>query len=200
MSLFDLFRKNKVEKKSYSKQSEKLGDVYQIIDNLGGEDNIKEVVSDCKRIINIAIKDGGANRKTDLLLCGMEMTLEGLEKAKSNPKINIGTSSITSFIYYRFFLDCVLAIDNDILQISELYTTFKIFRSVPSDMHPYVKMIIRIYDLLDRGIVYLSENMDTVSEDYFTIVSEKISNILNDYEDDSTGWNKIATWNFVDDD
>ena len=51
--------------------------------------------------------------------------------------------------------------------------------------------MIKIYDLLDRGIVYLYENIDNVEKDYFTIIASKIQKMLDAYEDDHTDWNKI---------
>ena len=54
-----------------------------------------------------------------------------------------------------------------------------------------LKLMVKISDLLDRAIVYLFENLNTDSKDYYPILETKIRGYLNEYVDDNTGWNKI---------
>ena len=190
MGFRDLFKKNKKES-SFSKNAKALGGVHYIIDVFWGEDGVKQVVSECKKVIDFVIEEGGVDKKTELLLGGADMTLEHFAQISKKADVSIGARNITAFIYYRYFLECSLALDTDIMDISEHYTLFQVAKHIPEGMHPYVQMMIKIYDLLDRGIIYLAENMDSVSKDYFPIVIAKIQVMLNEYEDDDTGWNKI---------
>ena len=187
MELFNNFKK----KENPSSVAKFNGGSYEIIHTLWTDQDIKKVVSECKEVINFQIKEKNVQRKTNLLSYGADLTLELLEKTKKNPQTTLGCNCITAFIYYRFYLDCVLALDTDIIDVAEYYTIFQLSRQIPTDMHLYVKTMIKIYDLLDRGIIYLYDNMDTVSEDYFTIVAKKIHALLDSYTDDNTDWNKI---------
>lgn len=83
------------------------------------------------------------------------MALDLLEQTKTIPQTTLGGNCVTAFIYYRFYLDCVLALDNDIIDVTENYTIFQLSKQLPASMHLYVKTMIKIYDLLDRGIIYL---------------------------------------------
>lgn len=196
MGLHSFFKKKNSSKgnstSTHANIAQSLGGVHQIIDTLWGADGIKRVVSGSKQDINTLIAEEGIRRKTDLLLYGLDMCLELLANAKKNPNTTLGGNSITGFIYYRFFFECVLAVDTDIVVINEHYTIFQATKQLPQEMHPYVQTMIKIYDLLDRGIVYLYEHMDTVTEDYFIIVAKRIRNFLNAYTDDNTAWNKIT--------
>ena len=186
---------NDDESDGISEQTLKLNRVNEIIDILWEKDGVKEVIAECKKIINHFIKEDKVTRKTDLLLRGTEITIEQLINILKKPQTNMGTKTITAFIYYRFFFESVLSLDTDIFSISKYYTLFKITKYIPTDMHPYVQIMIKIYDLLDRGIIYLYENIDSVSKDYFSIVALKIRNMLETYEDDTTDWNKINSIN-----
>lgn len=190
MWLQDLFKKNQKES-SFSENAKALGGVHQIIDILWGEDGVKQVVSECKEIINSLIAGEGIKRKTDILSFGLDWSLELLSRTSKNPKTTLGGNCITAFIYYRYYFECVLAIDTDIMDISHLYAVFQVTKHIPAEAHLYIQTMIKIYDLLDRGIVYLYENIDNVEKDYFTIVASKIQKMLDAYEDDNTDWNKI---------
>lgn len=197
MGLFDIFKKKNNSKQEpttqYSNAVRALGGVHEIIDTLWGADGVKRVVSSSNDAIKSLITEEGVRRKTDLLEYGLELCLELISNAKKNPKTTLGGNSMTAFIYYRVFFECVLALDTDIVDVNEHYAIFQITKQIPSGMHLYVQTMIKIYDILDRGIVYLYKNMDTVTEDYFTIVAKKIRNYLNSYTDDNTGWNKIVS-------
>ncbi len=195
MGLLDIFKKKNTASKiatGYSHTAKSLGGVYEIIDTLWGEDSVKTVVASSKNDIQSIIAEEGVHRKTELLEYGLELCLGLLSNAKKNPKTSLGSNCITAFIYYRIFFECVLAIDTDIIDVTEHYTVFQVTKQIPQGMHPYVQTMIKIYDLLDRGITYLYEHMDMVTEDYFTIVAKKIQNYLDAYIDDATGWNKIT--------
>ena len=187
MGLFNIFKKKTTE----PSVAKSIGGVHEIIHTLWNDQDIKKVVSECKEVINLLIKENNVRRKTELLSYGVDLTLELLEKTKKNPQTTLGGNCLTAFIYYRFYLDCVLALDTDIIDVTEHYTIFQLSRQLPTTMHLYVKTMIKIYDLLDRGIIYLYDNMDTVSEDYFTIVAQKIYVLLDAYTDDNTDWNKL---------
>ena len=165
----------------------------EIIIALWGKDTHRTVVKNFKETISEIIAEENITRITDLIDGGLDMCLELLEKAKINPQTKLGANSITAFIYFRTFLDCVLAVDSELVYIHlmDWYGLFRITQTIKPGMHPYVEMIIKIYDLLDRGIEYLYKNMDSVSEDYFLPVEKRIRRLLNAYTDDDTGWNKI---------
>ena len=190
MALHDFFKKYR-EQKSYSNDVQKLEGVYQIINTLWGVDGVKQVVCECKETINFLITEEKVIRKTDLLSAGLELTLVRLEKANKNPNLSLGSNCITAFIYYRCFFESVLKLDTDIIYVSEHYTIFQVEKNIPLDMHPYIQTMIKTYDLLDRGIIYLYENIENISKDYFSVVSAKIQAMLDEYKDDNTDWNKI---------
>ena len=187
VGLFNIFKKKTTE----SSVTKSIGGIHAIIRTLWNDQDIKRVVSECNEVINLLIKEDNVRRKTELLSCGVDLTLELLEKTKKNPQTTLGGNCLTAFIYYRFYLDCVLALDTDIIDVTEHYTKFQLSKQIPASMHLYVKSMIKIYDLLDRGIIYLYDNMDTVSEDYFIIVAQKIHVLLDTYIDDNTDWNKL---------
>ncbi len=194
MGFRDLFKEKPEKDKVHSNQSEDneaLDEIHFIIDALWDVDDKKQVVSHCKDAINFLLVEENVDRKTDLLLAGLELSLAQLQKAKDNPQTKLGTNCITTFIYYRHYLECVLALDEDITDILFCYTIFQSSKQVDPQLHPYIQTMIKIYDLLDRGIKYLYENMNEVTRDYFTIVASKIETMLSSYEDDDTGWNKI---------
>lgn len=194
MGLRDLFKKNTKEnnqQSSFLSNAESLGGAYQIIATLLGEEGVKQIVAESKEIISNLILEEDIKHKTDLLIEGLDFCLYQLEKTNKNPNTTLGGNTITAFMYYRHFADCVMALDDDIIHVSEYYTIFRTTKHIPEEMHPYVQMMIKIYDLLDRGIIYLYENMDTVSKEYFTIVAKKIQKLLDDYKNDGTDWNKI---------
>lgn len=186
MGFRDFFKKNK------NNNALGLDKVHQIINILWGQDGVKQVVSECKEAINFLLSEEGVTRKTDLLSYGLELSSELLAKANKNTQTSLGANCTTAFIYYRHFLECVLAIDNDIIHVLEYYTIFQVTKHIPAEMHPYMQTMIKTYDLLDRGIIYMYENMDNISTDYFSKVSAKIKTMLDAYEDDNTDWNKIT--------
>ena len=183
MGLFDMFKKKNNSKQEpsaqYSNSAKALGGVHEIINTLWGVDGVKTVVASSKDAINSLIVEEGVRKKTELLEYGLELCLELLSNAKKNPKTTLGGNCMTAFIYYRVFFECVLALDTDIMDVNEHYTIFQATKQIPSGMHLYVQTMIKIYDILDRGIVYLYKNMDSVTEDYFAIVAKKIRNYLN---------------------
>lgn len=187
MGLFDLFK----QKTLSTSVSNSNNLVQEIIHTLWNGKEISKVISECKKVIDYLIREENIQRKTELLSCGVDLALDLLEQTKANPQTTLGGNCITAFIYYRFYLDCVLALDTDIIDVTENYTIFQLSKQLPESMHLYVKTMIKIYDLLDRGIIYLYENMDSVSKDYFTIVSQNILNLLYAYTDDNTDWNKL---------
>lgn len=195
MGLFDVFKKKNQGKKeatsSNSNPASIIGGAYEIIIALWGEDTYKKAVTAFKEVISGLVAEEEVHRKTELLEGGLDMCLDLLEQAKRNPQTKLGANSITAFIYFRIFLDCTLAIDTDIIDVTEWYTIFRVTKTIKPGMHPYVEMMIRIYDLLDRGIEYLYKNMDSVTEDYFLPVEKRIRRMLNAYTDDNTGRNKI---------
>lgn len=197
MGLFNVFKKKNTgtgkENLPPSKPAptSDFGRTHDIIVALWGDETYKNAVTTFKEVINNIVVEDNIRRKTELLDGGLDMCLELLEQAKRNPQTKLGANSITAFIYYRIFLECVLAIDTEILEFTEFYTIFQIGKYMPPELHPYIQMIIKIMDLLDRGIVYLYENMDSVTEDYFLPVEKRIRKMLNAYTDDNTGWNKI---------
>ena len=103
----------------------------------------------------------------------------------------MGSHSITALIWYKQFFECTLSLDTDIMDITQFYTLFQMSRQVNTELHPYIQMMIKVYDTIDTGIVYLYENLDNISEDYFAVIANRINNLLQAYTDDASGWNKI---------
>lgn len=188
MALFGL-RKKKEDKNA--REWTQLEKAQYIIDDLWGEEGVKKVVFDSKETINALIEEENVTRKTDLISFGLDLCEGLLANAQKNPQTKLGANCITTFIYFRHFFECVLGVDTDIMDISYLYTTFQVTKHIPEEAHPYIQTMLQIYDLIDRGIVYLYENTDNITKDYFAIVARKIQSMLDKYEDDGTGWNKI---------
>lgn len=186
----NLFKKNKKDE-SLSKKANELSDVYQIIDALYGEDGTRKTISICKSIIASAIEESGASKKTDLLLDMLNENSSYYEKMMKENGTDISSITITLFIHYRFFFESVLAIDSDLSDVTYLYTIFQISKQFPPNIHPYVEMMTKVYDVLDTEIVFLHKNMDKISSDYFFNVTARIENLLRSYKDDNTAWNKI---------
>lgn len=197
MGLRDLFKKKNAEATpSYTSQAKALGGVHEIIASLWDERDVKRVIAQHKEEIASVIAETGVRRKTELLEYGLNQALASLAKAKQNPKLTLSSNCITAFIYYRFFFECALALDDDIIHVTEWYTIFQATKVLNPEMHSYVQTMIKIYDLLDRGIIYHYEKMfeskASITDDYFAIVANKIRIMLNAYTDDNTDWNKIT--------
>ena len=85
MGFRDLFKEKPEKDKVHSNQSEDnraLDEIHFIIDALWDVDDKKQVVSHCKDAINFLIVEENIDRKTDLLLAGLELSLAQLQKAK----------------------------------------------------------------------------------------------------------------------
>lgn len=195
MGLFDSFRKKEKESgrlSSYEENALQLGGVHAIIAIKWGEEGTKKAIAECKDIINTIISEMDVHRKTELLEYGLDFCEELLSNnQQKHPELSLGRNCITAFIYYRFFFECVLALDTDIVHINEIYTVFQRTKIIDEKIHPYVQAMIKIYDLLDRAIIYHYENEDSISKNYFAIVADKIYRITSSYVDDSSDWNKI---------
>ena len=195
MGLFDAFKKKKNDNKklsSYEENALRLGGVHAIIAIKWGEEGTKQAVAECKDIINTIISEMDVHRKTEVLEYGLDFCEELLTRnQQKHPELTLGRNCITAFIYYRFFFECVLSLDSDILQINEIYTVYQCTKIIDERMHPYVQAMIKIYDLLDRGIIYHYENEESISKNYFAIVADKIRGITSSYVDDNSDWNKI---------
>lgn len=161
-----------------------------IVQTLWDTESIRKVVGSLKEIINKLITEEGIKRKNELLMAGLVFCQE-LADSKKKPDSNMGSHSITALIWYKQFFECALSLDADIMDITQFYTIFQMSRKVNTELHPYIQMMIRVYDTIDTGIVYLYENLDNISEDYFAVVAKRINNLLQSYADDSSGWNKI---------
>lgn len=195
MGLFDALKKKKAESSnlsSYEENALKLGGVHAIIAIKWGEEGTKKVIAECKDIINTIISEMGVDRKTEILEYGLDFCEELLSRnQQKHPELSLGRNGITIFIYYRFFFECVLGLDTDIWQVNEAYTVYQCTKIINERMHPYVQAMIKIYDLLDRGIIYHYENEESISKNYFAIVADKIREITSSYVDDKSDWNKI---------
>ena len=164
----------------------------EIINEAGKESGgWKETIDMFNQIISELIQEENIHRKTDLLLEGLDNFSELFAEAKSMPNVKNSAANLNVIVHLRLYLDCVLAIDNDIITVNEIYTLSKVTGGMRSDTHNFVKLMVKISDLLDRAIVYLFENLNTDSKDYYPILETKIRGYLNEYVDDNTGWNKI---------
>ena len=164
----------------------------EIINEAGKESGgWQETIDTFNQIISEFIEEENIHRKTDLLLEGLDNFTELFAEAKSMPNVKNSAANLNVIVHLRLFLDCVLAIDNDIITVNEIYTMSKVTGGMRSDTHNFVKLMVKISDLLDRAIVYLFENLNTDSKDYYPILETKIRGYLNEYVDDNTGWNKI---------
>lgn len=151
----------------------------------------KETIDIFNQIINQLIEKENIHSKTELLLNGLDYFSELFTEAKSQHNISNSAANLNVIVHFRLFLDCVLAIDNDIITINDMYMLSKVTGVIRSDIHNFIKLMVKISDLLDRAIVYIFENRSTDSNDYFPILETKIRNYLIEYVDDNTGWNKI---------
>ena len=164
----------------------------EIINEAGKESGgWKETIDMFNQIISELIQEENIHRKTDLLLEGLDNFSELFAEAKSMPNVKNSAANLNVIVHLRLYLDCVLAIENDIITVNEIYTLSKVIGGMRSDTHNFVKLMVKISDLLDRAIVYLFENLNTDSKDYYPILETKIRGYLNEYVDDNTGWNKI---------
>ena len=164
----------------------------EIINEAGKESGgWEETIDTFNQIISELIEEENIHRKTDLLLEGLDNFSELFAEAKSMPNVKNSAANLNVIVHLRLYLDCVLAIDNDIITVNEIYTLSKVTGGMRSDTHNFVKLMVKISDLLDRAIVYLFENLNTDSKDYYPILETKIRGYINEYVDDNTGWNKI---------
>lgn len=195
MGLLDVFKKKGSEEKQTppgnpEPASTKVG-AYEIIMDIMGEDTYRKDVTSVNKFIHELITEKNVCRKTELLRSGLDTCLEFLEALRKTDPAEIGNVSIALFIYLKTFLDCTLALDTYIIDIKELYSLFRVSKTIKPGTHPYAKLMITIYDALDSGIVYLYQNIDLDTGDYFSPVEKSIRRMLNAYTDDDTGWNKI---------
>ena len=180
------------EKATPSKNKDTILFAREIINEAGKESSgWQETIDTFNQIISELIEEENIHRKTDLLLEGLDNFSELFAEAKSMPNVKNSAANLNVIVHLRLFLDCVLAIDNDIITVNEIYTISKVTGGIRSDTHNFVKLMVKISDLLDRAIVYLFENLNTDSKDYYPILETKIRGYINEYVDDNTGWNKI---------
>ena len=146
---------------------------------------------DFNNIIYFCIHEDDIHRKTDILIEALNNINEIFSEIKSNPQNHIGSANLNAVVHLRMFLDCVLLYDGDWDTINQLYILFKATGTINESAHKYINLMIRISDLLDRAIVYLFENLNTATTDYYPAVEQRIRKYLNEYDDDNTDWNKI---------
>lgn len=177
---------------SHCKNNDTILFAREIINEAGKESgDWQETIDTFNQIISELIEEENIHRKTDLLLEGLENFSELFDEAKSMPNVKNSAANLNVIVHLRLYLDCVLEIDNDIITVNEIYTLSKVTGGMRSDTHNFVKLMVKICDLLDRAIVYLFENLNTDSKDYYPILETKIRGYLNEYVDDNTGWNKV---------
>ncbi len=195
MGLFDFFKQKKTNNyklSEFEERSLRLGGIHAIIAIRLGEEGIKAVVSECKDLIKVIISEMDVHRKTEIIEYGLDFCEDLLaNNQQKHPELSIGRHCLTAFLYFRCFFECALGLDEDIIHVTEFYTVFQCTRIPDERLHPYMQAMIKIYDLLDRGIIYHYENEESISKNYFSIVADQIRGITISYSDDNTDWNKI---------
>lgn len=84
-----------------------------------------------------------------------------------------------------------LALDTDIIDITQFYETYKVSQYIPGNVHKYLQTMIKIYFEIDKGMELLCVNGKQNNVNYFELVYETIGRYIDSYEDDNTDWNKI---------
>ncbi|MBQ2719489.1 MAG: hypothetical protein IJF73_05420 [Clostridia bacterium] len=192
-----IFRKSH-EKKStsdFSKRANELGGVYKIINILWGEESFKKVVAHLKECIQGMIENECIDRKNELLKFAIGDCFRYFKDDSPKEQLEFTANALNSFITYRIFFECVLAMDTDIAHISEHYLLFQISGRIPDGMHPYVSTMIKIYDILDTTILFLFEKSNSnsnITREFIMDTLNTIFDYLDSYVDDSTDWNKIG--------
>ena len=151
----------------------------------------KAIVYECKDVINYLLTECEVKRKTELLECGLDWCNELLEKVNRNPNSNKTNNCMIVFTYFRYYFQCVLALDTDIIDITQFYAMYKFSQYIPGNVHKYLQMMIKIYYEIDKGMELLCVNGKKNNVNYFELVYQTIGRYIDSYEDDNTGWNKI---------
>lgn len=151
----------------------------------------EETIDIFKQTISEMIIEDNIHRKTDLILEGLDYFSELFAEAKRDSNITNAAINLNIIVHLRLFLDCVLVIDDSLTTINEIYVLARLTGMIKNDIHDFIKLMVKICDLLDRAIVYLFEKHNTDSKDYYPILETKIRNYLNAYVDDNTDWNKV---------
>lgn len=153
-------------------------------------EDTRQVVDSLKGMVHKLITQEGIKRKTELLEVGLYFCQE-LADSRRKPDTNMGSHSITALIWYKKLFECILSLDIGLRDIHLFYITFQMTRKIDTQLHPYIQTMLKVYDTIDSGIVYLYENMDDISVDYFAITARKIKALLQNYTDDNTAWNEV---------
>ena len=166
----------------------------EYINVLKTHENWDDPTDDFNNIIYSTIHEDNVHRKTDILIEALNNMNEIFSEIKSNPQYHIGSANLNAVVHIRLFLDCVLLYDGDWDTINHLYIVSKATGTINESAHKFINLMIEISDLLDRAIVYLFENLNVVTTDYYPSVERKIRKYLIEYIDDNTDWNKIKKY------
>lgn len=164
------------------------GVIYEVGKESGGW---KGTIDTFNTLIKELIEEDDYHSKTDILFYSLDYFMELSEEMDSMTDCKNTTLNLNIIIHFRLFLDCLLAINGDGDIINEMYLAAKVNGGIKKDVPTFVKLMIKISDLLDRAIVYLYENIDTDSKNYYPILESKIRDYLLEYPDENTGWNRI---------
>ena len=189
MGLFNFF-KSKKEQKEQEEQI-RIFNAEATIQAFFTEKERKAIVNECKDVIDHLLNECEVKKKTELLECGLEWCNELLEKVNRNPNSNKINNCMIAFTYFRYYFQCVLALDTDIIDITQFYEMYKVSQYIPGDVHKYLQTMIKIYFEIDKGMELLCVNGKQNNVNYFELVYQTIGRYIDSYEDDNTDWNKI---------
>lgn len=99
--------------------------------------------------------------------------------------------------YYQLFFDEILEKNGDMAEFLELYSLTAMFGKINDSLHPYLQILLRIQMRFDIAFFELDSNGIKDDMQYARKLQCELLDDLADYVDDSTDWNKLYPFHFL---
>lgn len=162
-------------------------EVYEIIFKSFNKEDIKDI----KEFTYTLIDEEQIKNKTTLFLRIIELQNSLYKEVKESKKLTNPANNLTNLIYLKLYFDAILQIDNDIADFLPVSVLCRMSGKIDDRLNEYIKTMVKINTILEDYIIFMFENLESSNKEYYTIVSNNIINILLEYNDDGTDWNKI---------
>lgn len=165
--------------------------IYEIIKEVFNINDIRPELENNYQMILEIIKENKFKTKTELFKFLIREQKEAYNDIIKENKLKQSTCNIISLIYLKIYFDCILQINNDIVDFLEIASLTNLFGEINEDIHPYLKMMLRINLKLEKEIEKLYNNLDENNDTIFLEIADFVEWKLNCYKEDNTNWNKI---------
>lgn len=165
--------------------------IYEIIKEVFNINDIRPELDNNYQMILEIIKENKFKTKTELFKFLIHEQKEAYNDIIKENKLNHSTCNIICLIYLKIYFDCILQINNDIIDFLEIASLTNLFGKINEDIHPYLKMMLRINIKLEKEIETLYNNLDENNDTIFLEIADFVEWNLNCYKEDNTNWNKI---------